>query len=204
MEWQHSSSPCPKKACTSTRVRKIILTCFFDIHGPLLVEWLLTGTTITAATYCATLQKLRQIIQNCYCYVGLSSCMIMLVLIYGMPNIVTTIPLGGSQTPPYSPDLLPCDYHIFSPLKKSLRDSRFANDNEAQTANENWIYNQPHSFFAQGNHRLIDCWDTCFNLQGDFAKPIFYVCITSFFCKIIYFNIIKPFLKPTVVLLSFE
>jgi hypothetical protein len=28
-------------------------------------------------------------------------------------------------TPPYSPDLSPCDYHVFGPLKKTLKGRRF-------------------------------------------------------------------------------
>jgi hypothetical protein len=33
-------------------------------------------------------------------------------------------------TPPYSPDLTPCDYHISEPLKMTLSGNHFHNENE--------------------------------------------------------------------------
>ena len=36
--------------------------------------------------------------------------------------------------PPYSPDLAPCDYHLFGPLKQDLGGQRFATDDEVQEA----------------------------------------------------------------------
>ena len=36
--------------------------------------------------------------------------------------------MGGH--PPYSPDLSPCDYAIFGPLKKALRGKRFTSDDD--------------------------------------------------------------------------
>ena len=36
------------------------------------------------------------------------------------------------QHPPYSPDLSPCDYHIFGDLKKNIRGRRFHSDEEVQ------------------------------------------------------------------------
>ncbi|XP_035211856.1 histone-lysine N-methyltransferase SETMAR-like [Stegodyphus dumicola] len=64
MEWRHSSSSHPKKARTSTTVGKAMLMCLFEVDGPLLLEWLPTGTTVTAATYYATLQELIQNIKK--------------------------------------------------------------------------------------------------------------------------------------------
>ncbi|XP_011865779.1 PREDICTED: histone-lysine N-methyltransferase SETMAR-like [Vollenhovia emeryi] len=37
--------------------------------------------------------------------------------------------------PPYSPDLSPCDFHIFGALKKDIRGRRFASDAEVHA----WI-----------------------------------------------------------------
>ncbi|GFT90877.1 hypothetical protein NPIL_560561 [Nephila pilipes] len=42
MEWRHHSSPQPKKASSSTRAGRVILTCFFDVDGILLLEKLHT------------------------------------------------------------------------------------------------------------------------------------------------------------------
>ncbi|GFT75476.1 hypothetical protein NPIL_21191 [Nephila pilipes] len=52
MEWRRLSSVRSKKARSSTRVGKVIFMCFFDVDGPLLLEWLLAGwsTTVGMAT----------------------------------------------------------------------------------------------------------------------------------------------------------
>ena len=38
------------------------------------------------------------------------------------------ISLDSPRTPPYSPDLSPCDYHLFVPLKEALGGQRFDDD----------------------------------------------------------------------------
>ncbi|GFT56709.1 hypothetical protein NPIL_580461, partial [Nephila pilipes] len=49
MEWRHPSSPLPKKARSSTRASKVMLTCFFEVDGPFLLKWLPTGTTVNVS-----------------------------------------------------------------------------------------------------------------------------------------------------------
>ncbi|GBM04597.1 hypothetical protein AVEN_93994-1 [Araneus ventricosus] len=43
------------------------------------------------------------------------------------------------QHPSYSPDISPCDSHIFDPLKKYLKGQRFTCDKEVKDTVENWI-----------------------------------------------------------------
>ncbi|GBM41140.1 hypothetical protein AVEN_21086-1 [Araneus ventricosus] len=38
------------------------------------------------------------------------------------------------QHPPYSPDLAPCDFHVFGKLKEHLGGRQFSNDDQVQTA----------------------------------------------------------------------
>ncbi|GFU24442.1 uncharacterized protein TNCV_2264091 [Trichonephila clavipes] len=73
------------------------------------------------------------------------------------------------EHPSYSPDLSSCEYHIFGPLKKSLNGQLFSDESEVQAAVENWFQIQHRSFFTQGTHHIVDRWDTCSNIQGDFV-----------------------------------
>jgi len=41
--------------------------------------------------------------------------------------------------PPYSPDLVPSDYHLFSGLKKPLKGRHFSSDTEVIAAAETWL-----------------------------------------------------------------
>jgi len=34
------------------------------------------------------------------------------------------------------------------------------------------FHTQPKTFFADGIHRLVDQWDTCFNQQGDYVQTV--------------------------------
>ena len=49
--------------------------------------------------------------------------------------------------PPYSPDLAPSDYHLFSGLKKLLKVRQFSSVEEVIAAAENWWDGQCSDFF---------------------------------------------------------
>jgi len=41
--------------------------------------------------------------------------------------------------PPYSPDLAPCDFHLFGPLKKALRGKKFQDNEDVKKFLGNWL-----------------------------------------------------------------
>ena len=51
--------------------------------------------------------------------------------------------------PPYSPDLAPSDYHLFSGLKKQLKVRHFSSDAEVIAAAETWLDGQLSEFFFE-------------------------------------------------------
>jgi len=51
--------------------------------------------------------------------------------------------------PPYSPDLAPSEYHLFSGLKKQLKGRNFSSDAEVIVAAETWLDGQPSDFFFE-------------------------------------------------------
>ena len=59
------------------------------------------------------------------------------------------------QHPPYSPDLSPCDSHIFGELKKDIHGRRFHSDEEVQEWMKLWIHQRPASFYKTGIDRLV-------------------------------------------------
>ena len=58
------------------------------------------------------------------------------------------------QHPPYSPDLAPSDYHIFSPLKEALRGRRFTSNEEVKEAVHTWLREQPKASSLQEYRNL--------------------------------------------------
>ena len=51
--------------------------------------------------------------------------------------------------PPYSPDLAPCDFQLFLPLKESLRGRHFSSDEEVKTAVRKWLETLPVEFYNE-------------------------------------------------------
>ena len=70
--------------------------------------------------------------------------------------------------PPYSPDLSPCNYAIFCPLKKVLRDKWFTSDDNVKQYMQNWFTMQPWEFYETAIHHLVLQWDKCLNSQGQY------------------------------------
>ena len=72
------------------------------------------------------------------------------------------------QHPPYSPDLYPCDFHIFGDLKKRhlWTSRRFHLDEEVQEWVRLWIVQGLTSFYKTGIDHLISQWDKCINTSS--------------------------------------
>ena len=72
--------------------------------------------------------------------------------------------------PPYSPDLVPSDFHLFGPVKEHLWGQKFADYNEVMETVQSWLKAIPKSFFLEGIHKLVDRWTKCVAKQGDCVK----------------------------------
>ncbi|PNF38204.1 hypothetical protein B7P43_G13464 [Cryptotermes secundus] len=125
--------------------------------------------TINAQRYEDTLQKLRHAIKSKR--PGMLSNGISLLHYNARPHTANSVRntlqrLGWEvlHHPPYSPDLSPCDFHIFGGLKRDIRGHRFASDEDVCGWVKMWFRRQPTSFFKD---RLISQWDKCINSFGD-------------------------------------
>ncbi|GBL87308.1 Histone-lysine N-methyltransferase SETMAR [Araneus ventricosus] len=176
-QWMHSHSPRrkPVKFKRTFSTKKCVATVFWDRKGVLLVEFMPRGTTITAASYSETLQRLRRAIQNKRR--GMLSSGIVLLHDNARPHtaVATTILLQrfGWEVfdhPPYSPDLAPSDFHLFAHMKYWLGGQIFATDNELQTSVQNWLKTQAAAFYDEGIGKLVPRYDKCMNRNGDYVE----------------------------------
>ena len=150
-----------------------MLTVFFDIRGPILVEFLEHRKTINSDVYCATLCSLCMSIKSKR--PGLLTEGMILLHDNARPHVsrVTQSVLAKFkweqfEHPPYSPDMSPCDFHLFGPLKKHLKGKRFHSDDELKDTVEDWLLSQPQDFWEQGIFRLVKQWDSCAQASGDY------------------------------------
>ncbi|XP_066259451.1 histone-lysine N-methyltransferase SETMAR-like [Euwallacea similis] len=70
--------------------------------------------------------------------------------------------------PPYSPDLAPSDYFLFSNLKKWLGGKRFANNEEVESEVDVYFEIFETSYYEQCIEAIVHCWEKRVNLKGDY------------------------------------
>jgi len=121
-----------------------MLTVFWDCQGVLLTEFQQCGHTITSASYCTILTKLRAATRRKQ--PGLLTKGVLLLHDNACPHSAnqTTATLRSFQRevlqhPPYSPDLTPSDFHLFGPLKHHLSGECFPDDDAVERAVCTWF-----------------------------------------------------------------
>jgi histone-lysine N-methyltransferase SETMAR len=81
--------------------------------------------------------------------------------------------------PPYSPDPIPSNYHLFTYLKNWLWSQCFNNNEELMEGVKTWLSSQAVDFSDTGIWKLNLWYDKCLNSGGDYAeKYLKYVCIS--------------------------
>lgn len=130
-EWRTKNEPKPKKPRQSRSKIKVMLTVFFDYRGVVHWEFLPNGQTVNKEYYLAVMRRLRENVRrkrpdlwkdnswilhhdNAQCHTS------HLVRNFLAKNSTTVLPQA-----PYSPDMSPPDFFLFSKLKRPLRGTRF-------------------------------------------------------------------------------
>jgi len=155
--------------------KKITCTVFWDRQGVLLVEFLPQGTTINSAVYCETLKKLRHAIKNKRRRI--LSATILLFHENARPHsvaqtqdLITSFKWEQMDHPPYSPDLVPSDFHLFLHLKNFLGGKRFDDDDDLKDAVQKWLKLQAAAFYEEGIQNLVSCYDKCLNNGDEYVE----------------------------------
>jgi hypothetical protein len=74
--------------------------------------------------------------------------------------------LGVPGPPPYSPDLVPSDFHFFPTLKRTLEGRHFTINEDAEAA----VRTQDTDFYQQGFFKPVKWWDKCINVGGNHVE----------------------------------
>ena len=72
--------------------------------------------------------------------------------------------------PPYTPDLVPSDFHVFGLLKQAMGSKSFRSDEEVQQAVQKWLRSQPKQFLSRGIQALPKRCNTCMERNGDYIN----------------------------------
>ena len=64
----------------------------------------------------------------------------------------------------------PSDYHLFMRMKKWLAMQRFEDDEELKAGVNEWLKSQAADFYDEGFQKLVNRYDKCLNLNGDYME----------------------------------
>lgn len=135
-QWTKKREP-PKKAKTVASASKVMATIFWDARGIIFIDYLQKGKTVSGEYYATLLQRLQQEIKAKRPHLAKKK-----VLFHQDNAPVHTLVIAMAKIhelkfellphPPYSPDLAPCDFHLFPNLKKWLGGKRFMTTSKQQ------------------------------------------------------------------------
>ena len=70
--------------------------------------------------------------------------------------------------PPYLPNLLPTNYHIFKQINNFLQGKCFYNQQEAENSFQEFIESQIMGFYTTEINKLMSCWQKCVDCNGSY------------------------------------
>ena len=147
---------------------------FWDSVGVILVDFMSKGATINSDVYIDTSKKLKARIRRVRPALEMSK-----VLLQHdnarhhtslkIREVISSFGWTTISHPPYSPDLAPSDFHLFGPLKESLRGGHFSSDEEVKTVVWKWLKTQPVEFYNKGCG-LVKRWEKAVWKAGDYIE----------------------------------
>jgi histone-lysine N-methyltransferase SETMAR len=140
MQLKHLLSLANKKFKTQASAGKVMLTVFWDVNGPILVHFQEKSQSVTSARYSDMPVNELKLAIRLKC-LGLLSKRVLLLHDNACPHTAAhtvdtlhALKFEVLKHPPYSPDLVPSDFHVLGPMKEHLLGQKFANDNEVMEA----------------------------------------------------------------------
>jgi len=130
-----------------------MITIFWDIDGVILVVVMALGETFSSDVYIRTLQKLKQRYRRVRPNKNPGDMLIQLDNARFHTSLWTheAIAKFGWTVlphPPHSTDLAPWDFHLFGPLKDTLRGTRFEDDKSVIRTVRTWLREQETSRYS--------------------------------------------------------
>ena len=152
--------------------KKIMVSVWWSVRGMEYWEVLDDGVTITADVYTGQLRRLKYHVENsrgknAHIYFQHDN---------ARPHVArkTKVELAGYgwtilPHPPYSPDLAPSDYYLFSDMQRHLGDTKFQSRSEVKTWLTSYFNSKSPEFWQRGIHKLPELWRKVIDKDGHYA-----------------------------------
>jgi len=185
MTWRQSNNqwiggiaaqPAPKKFRVQKSAGKFFVLVFWGQDGILFIDYLPKDQTINAKYYSSLLVQYKDSLKekrrgkvtkgvlflhdNAPAHRALAT-----------QNKLEYLGFQCLDHPPYSPDLVPSDYHLLLRLKKKqLRSRHFSSDGELIAAAETWLDRQYSEFVLSGLQKLEQRIKKRIELRGEYVE----------------------------------
>uniref|UniRef100_A0A1I7V4R4 HTH_48 domain-containing protein n=1 Tax=Caenorhabditis tropicalis TaxID=1561998 RepID=A0A1I7V4R4_9PELO len=146
--------------------KKVLLSFWWNVEGPIHWELLPSNTTVTEDLYCKQLTTLAQKIEG------------KMEKVYFLhdnarPHVSKVAhhkiqELGWKYLvqPQYSPDMGPTDYHLFRSVSQFLDGKEFQNEDHLKTELQSFFDRMPRDFYRKGIEQLPTRWQYIFDNDG--------------------------------------
>ncbi|KAK6751513.1 hypothetical protein RB195_003108 [Necator americanus] len=162
-----------QKTSLNSTPKNIMLCIWWSVNGVEYWELLAHGCTVTADVYVDQLKNLKTNLENARpqqreVYFQHDN---------ARPHVARTtkaklVKFGSTilPHPPYSPDLAPSDYHLFSYLQRHLDSQDFQTPDDIKKALEQFFKEQSPAFWSKGIYYLPKRWQKTIDANGTYFK----------------------------------
>lgn len=172
-EWRGRNEDASPRVKDGLHPKKILLSIWWDIKGPIYYELLPLNQTINAEKYICQLMCLKNTISRKR--PNLEADGVILQHDNARPHTAKSTKEALSNLhwevlphPPYSPDIAPSDYYLFRSMASALRGTNFTNKEEVEVWINDWLNSKPQAFYERGIRSLFGRWETIVESGGEY------------------------------------
>jgi histone-lysine N-methyltransferase SETMAR len=173
--WVFPNEECSSFPRTSKTRAVTMLSIWWDETGPILSEFMPNGVTMNGQAFADSITSLRSILPKKRRGKLTRQ---PLLLIDNAPPHRAHVAQDAADTcgfqfishPPYSPDLAPSDYFLFTGLKKYTRGKVWDTVEELEQGIITWLDGQPKDWFKKGIAKLVERWESVILSEGEYFE----------------------------------
>lgn len=167
-----TSYPLPR---TSKTRAVTMLSVWWDVLGPIHIEFIRAGSTMNGEAYRHSITTLRSLLPRKRR--GKLTKKPLLLVDNAPPHryhgVQAAAVKGGFQFlshPPYSPDLAPSDFFLFPALKKFTRGKVWRDVEQLEQGVIEWLNQQPVEWYRKGITMCLDRWKQVVSVDGEYFE----------------------------------
>lgn len=175
--WVDPGEPATSSARPDRFGKKTMLCVWWDQKGIVYYELLKPGETVNAQRYHQQLVKINRALHDKRPNYQQSH--ERLIFLHDnapahkstfVRNYLDALNWEVLPHPPYSPDLAPSDYHLFSSMSHALAEQHFNSYEDVRKWLDDWFASKTEDFYWQGIHNLPERWEKCVASEGQYFE----------------------------------